>query len=492
MSKDYSNQEFEVKRICDVCVVDAFLAEYILREVDEATCSYCGEVRITLPLTDIADRVETAFDEHYHRTSDQPSDYEYMLLADRESSYEWSREGLCTAEAIAGASGMSESVANDIQEILADRHWDLESAQMGEETAFAADAYYEEKSVSAGSYTDEWILFEASLKTEARFFSRAAAAHLADVFGGIDKLTTIDGRPLVVTVGPGCQIDHLYRGRVFQSDDTLTAALKRPDTELGPPPAKFAGAGRMNAPGISVFYGADKAEVVVAEVRPPVGSKVAVAKFEITRQLHLLDLTALPKIYESGSIFDPGFGRRLERAAFLRSLGKQMTRPVMPGDEALDYLATQATADFLATENKPLLDGIIFPSVQAREGRNIVLFHKSARVEPLDTPEGTSISTSVGHSTEEGWETGYTVYEEVQEAQGSNHKDVAEAQVRGAQTLYPDELFLTDPLRVDPSSVVVHHVQWVNYHCEPHAVDRHRYTRAAESDSSPFSFDEDF
>jgi RES domain len=67
----------------------------------------------------------------------------------------------------------------------------------------------------------------------------------------------------------------------------------------------------MNAGGIAVFYGANEPNVAIAEVRPPVGSKVAVARFEIIRPLRLLDLTALAAVSERGSVFDPEFGRRL-------------------------------------------------------------------------------------------------------------------------------------------------------------------------------------
>ncbi len=47
----------------------------------------------------------------------------------------------------------------------------------------------------------------------------------------------------------------------------------------------------------------------------------------------------------------------------------------MPDDEPSEYLATQAIADFLATESAIRLDGIIFPSVQAAgEGSDPRLF----------------------------------------------------------------------------------------------------------------------
>src|SRR6202012_4609600 len=67
----------------------------------------------------------------------------------------------------------------------------------------------------------------------------------------------------------------------------------------------------------------------------------------------------------------------------------------MPDDEPFEYLATQAIADFLATEASAPIDGIIFPSAQAAEGAfNVVLFHKAARVEPMNVRDGTEISAS--------------------------------------------------------------------------------------------------
>jgi hypothetical protein len=205
-----------------------------------------------------------------------------------------------------------------------------------------------------------------------------------------------------MNAGPATALSSIYRARVFQSDEKLEEALCWPDSQLGSPPSRLAEAGRMNANGISVFYGANEPRVAIAEVRPPVGSQVAVARFDIIRPLRLLDLTALSAVSEGGSIFDPALAGRLERAMFLRSLSQRMTQPVMPDDEAFDYLPTQVIADFLATENEPAIDGIVFPSVQAAgNALNISLFHKAARVEELTIPAGTEIQASTGHMGED-------------------------------------------------------------------------------------------
>jgi hypothetical protein len=467
--------DLRIKRICFMCIGEAYLSDEVEQDGQVAKCSYCSRTAASYSIEELSGRIETAFDHHYYRTSDQPNSWQQSLLSDRESSYVWDRDGSPVIEAIETAADISSEVAEDVLAVLNDLHDDLESAKMGEETEFAPDSYYEERGPSDLAWQEEWRAFEQSLKTEARFFSRLGASHLASVFGGIDKLQTTDGRPLVLDAGPLLDLDHLYRARVFQSEDKLKVALCRPDHHLGSPPASLASAGRMNARGISVFYGATDAAVAIAEVRPPVGSNVAVARFSLIRPLRLLDLTALEDVRDGGSVFDPSLRGRLERVAFLRSLGQRITRPVMPDDEAFDYLATQAIADFLATENDPILDGIIFRSAQSKDGRNVVLLHKAARVEAIELPEGTEIEVHTGYGSEDGWEVDYSVTESVPPPAPPEKRNEWSNFLTGASQSHDrDGDFRQDTLQIDPGSVEVHQVEWVQYQCIRYKVDRRR------------------
>jgi hypothetical protein len=290
----------------------------------------------------------------------------------------------------------------------------------------------------------DWDRFEKSIKTQSRFFNRTAASCLASVFGGIGDLQTRYGRPLVVDAGPGARFHMLYRARVFQSDADLEAALARPDVHLGAPPASLAAAGRMNAQGISVFYGASNQKTTIAELRPPVDARMAVAQFQIIRKLRILDLTAIGKVRLTENLGDLGLVGRAEHAVFLRSLIERISRPQMLDDKPDGYLVTQAVADFLATEAQASIDGIIFPSRQIVEDTfNVVLFHKSARVEPMDIPAGTGISVSTGRWEEEGWIDEFEVFEEV-----SRKRDqVGESQQK---TEHPDLPVCTETAPIDP------------------------------------------
>ncbi|MGB3025822.1 RES family NAD+ phosphorylase [Paradevosia shaoguanensis] len=474
----------KAKQLCYRCVGEAYLKGEMLVEGVRRKCSYCGRTAKGYRIEAMADRIESVFEEHFYRTSDNPDPMQSMMLADRESNYEWDRDGCPVVDAIANSADMPEEAASDIQIVLEDKYQDFEAQKMGEETEFADSSNYAERGISDDRWQEEWVEFERSLKTEARFYNRVGSAHLKSIFRGIGEMTSVDGRPLIISGGPGTAIDSFWRARAFQSEDKLKTAMMRPDLHLGPPPSALAAAGRMNAQGVSVFYGANDPSVAIAEVRPPVGSQVAVVKFEIIREVRLLDLTALVSVAAGGSIFDPGLSDRLERATFLGSLSARITRPVMPDDQIFEYLPTQAIADYLASGIEPEIDGILFPSVQADgEVLNVVLFHKAARVEQLDLPKGTAIEARTGAMYREGWDPEYVVIEETPPA------PKAEAQATSDDSMLHFSGFdllpwsQSDPdirqpnLRVDLGSMRVHSVERVEFKTTEHPVRRHRWEK---------------
>lgn len=479
------------KRLCYHCIDEEYLHAEVKRNGKRSKCSFCGRIARSYSIQEIAERIEIAFDQHYRRSSDQPDLWQQHLLSDRESDYEWEREGEPVVWAIANSAMITEEAATDIQTTLEAKYFDFEAATLAEETEFSSESYYEEKYPSDEDWQGDWSNFENSLKTEARFFSRSMSKHLETIFSGIDTMTTTDDRPVVINAGPEAGIKALFRARVFQSDEKLKESLCRPDLHIGPPPATLAIAGRMNAHGISVFYGSDDQCVAISEVRPPVGSKVVVARFDLIRQLRLLDLTALGSVMEKGSIFDPGYACRLERASFLRSLSLRLTQPVMPDHEAFEYLSTQVIADFLANENEPMVDGIIFPSVQAAgDGLNIVLFNKSSRVE-LIASKNMKIEVQTGSFSDDGWEIDYSVTEfmlpEKPSAKGHCLVQWPEFPIIANSQLRLKDMDSRDvTLRIDTKSIQVHIVRSVQYQYESHEVSRQQSQEPAYNDDNMF------
>ncbi|MDT4830411.1 RES domain protein [compost metagenome] len=458
--------EADELHICHQCVGDRFLTAEIAQS-DVAVCSYCDQARPCWSMQTLADRVELAFAEHFTRTSSEPYDWQYALIADKESDYDWERDGEEVLFVIEEAARIPQEAASDALELLGAKYYDHDSAQMGEETEFDSHSHYERKGSSSWELDFKWAKFEESLQSQSRFFSRHAAAHLSSVFNGIDQLNTWEQAPLVIDAGPGTTIEELYRARVFQSREALKPALGRPDRELGSPPGRFAASGRMNARGISVFYGATAQSIALAEVRPPVGSDVAVAAFKIIRPLRLLDLSALERTHIDGSVFDPTLSQRLDHVAFLRTLGKKMTRPVMPADQEFDYLATQAVADFLATENTPALDGIVFESTQAEGGKNVVLFHKASRVRDMDLSAHVERTVTTEGYDEDGPYPDYHVHSVVMpRKEGQDLRPLGEVLWDLDVEADPSDPAPTSyTLEVIPDSVEVHHVEQVEVKC---------------------------
>lgn len=463
----------ETKRICADCVGESYLKKLIQAEPHDC-CSYCDAEGPTVSIEELADRIERAFEDHYQRTSEDPDGFEYAMSRDPDMDYEWERDGQSAMWAILNALDVSEDAAKDVQSMLADRHYDHSSVEVGEECPFFDDSHYAEKEVGHGEFLMLWRDFENDIKTKARFFSRSGQSILDQIFAGVAELQTIHGAPVVVTAGPGTSLPDLYRARVFAGeDDKLKLALEAPWQHLGSPPVEAARAGRMNARGIAVFYGARDAETALSEVRPPVGSKVALARFDILRPLRILDLSALKAVAAGGSIFDPGTIGRMQRGNFLEELSHLMSRAVMPHEEASEYLPTQAVADYLGTHLK--LDGIVFPSVQTgQESSNVVLFHHAARVEEIKLPKGTEVDVALDTTDSDGTHPDYWVWERVPRTptpvEPKPHPLLLShfAFDEGADIRAPT-------LRIDYQSIRINHIEAVKFSANAHSVSRHRF-----------------
>ncbi|EJC80179.1 RES domain-containing protein [Rhizobium leguminosarum bv. trifolii WSM2297] len=484
------HDDHEGKLLCTDCVGEPFLSAEIARDGLVLTCDYCGEEGPTFNIGAISDRVDGAFQRHFSRSRMEMNGYEWAMSKDSESSFDFEPEGEQIVYAIMNTAEIPECAAADIQSVLEDRYKDFEAAQIGETTEYDSDLYYHEIEADDREWQETWFSFERLLKTEARFFSAHALRVLTSVFEGVHLMKTRRNSPLVVNGGPGTPYEFLFRARAFQSSRKLEAALLRPDKELGPPPSPFAASGRMNARGISVFYGATDPETAVAEVRPPVGSEVVIGKFQVVRPLRLLDLTALGGVGSAGSYFDPDYANVLSRRMFLRSLSRRMARPVMPDDQEFEYLPTQAIADFLATDTVTPLDGIIFPSVQVADGKpNVVLFHKASLVETILIPDGAETDVHTAHEDDEGWSREYSVVWRLRPEEKKMPKTESTDIFSGFWDPPTDRDNDIDfgsgrdvTLHITPKDLEVRVITGVSFGTEDHKVDHLVYTAPADPD----------
>jgi RES domain len=221
--------------------------------------------------------------------------------------------------------GIDDDPAYDRRLVLEAQHNSFDD--WNEEQEYGEEACYTDKAIFAEQFHFRWLKFERSLRTEARLLNKDARELFEDIFAGLAEHLTRGGTSIIVDAGPGTKLTEFYRARVFGPGGPVEEALTQPDRNLGPPPASASKPGRMNARGISVFYGATAPLVALAEVRPPVGSRVLVARFEILRPLKLLAIQALESVYARGNLFDPDHLHRVERAKFLSRISALMSMP---------------------------------------------------------------------------------------------------------------------------------------------------------------------
>ena len=387
-------QRNDTKHVCHVCIGDQFLAEEVKEVGTPTQCSYCDETREAVTLDGLAGRIDETIEEHFVLTPTEPSGYDSVMIREGLSDF-WERDGDPVDELIGSIACVSEDIASDVSRLLSD-HRSYQAAKDGEEDPYGFEARYEEREGFDLWFRMNWVELQRELRSRSRFLNSDAEVMLTEIFGDLSSHRTSDDRPVIVDVDPDGEDRFIWRARVALSELELKTILENPAKGIGPPPSKWANAGRMNARGISVFYGAMEHATCVAEVRAPVGSHVVIGKFEVVRLVRLLDLDALAEVSVDGSYFDPTYSEQRNRAEFLRDFSNEISQPVMPNDEHQEYLATQFVAEYLANKVAPRIDGMIFPSTQTGgQGRNVVLFHHASGLEPYELPEGSNVDVNL-------------------------------------------------------------------------------------------------
>lgn len=93
MGSDEDIDELKTKRLCYQCVGEQYLMTEMRRKGKRGKCSYCGRSIRSYTIEEIAESVETAFEQHFRRTSDEPNYWQQSMHSDPESTYDWDRDG---------------------------------------------------------------------------------------------------------------------------------------------------------------------------------------------------------------------------------------------------------------------------------------------------------------------------------------------------------------------------------------------------------------
>ena len=471
------------KYVCHECIGDQFLASEVKAQRVAGACAYCGETQEAIVLENLADRAHDVLQKYFRLTPDHPSEPDEYMEA---SEGRWERRGEPANFIIADIASLDEEIADDVTASLSDKHGGYWVIKGGGEDPYGDDAMYEARGPDDSGFQYSWAELRRQIRSRSRFFSAEAEEMLRFIFGDLSAHKASDDKPVVREISPGNPDASVWRARAALSTDELESFLKSPSRELSSPPSRSAKPGRMNAQGIPVFYGAMDPPTCVPEVRAPVGAHVVLGRFDLLRPVRLLDLDALSHVYAGGSYFDPDYSEREGHAEFFRHLVDEISRPVMPQDEALEYLTTQAVAEFLTHKVDPRLDGIIFHSSQTGgDGRNVVLFNHARGVEQHSLPVGTRVEVQLpsrGLNDSDDWYGGIVVWETV----SSNISVSESAAPKGEGRRGPIRILMEDgpnieeegepTLRLDIDSLEVLAMKAVAYTTKELSVSRHRQT----------------
>ena len=356
--------------VCHACIGDKFLAKQVEKEGTREECTYCRVTNNAFALADLSNRIHRVLEEHF------------IPVPECDVPEQFRQDSDDVATVIEKVAGIEQGIAAHVRENLFNRLAQTVNVVEGEENPYSDGMLYLEREVDTSGLRSAWWDFKEEIRCRARFFGATTAAILDRIFGNLASLGTFWGKPVVREIKPGDRDSSFWRARTAHSGPEIESILETLRSQLGSPPSNKATAGRMNAEGIPVFYGALEEETCVSEVRAPVGSFVVLVKFDLLSPICVLDLNALSIVYSDFSHFDPKYIEKRSRERFLKELVGEMSRPVMPHEEAREYIATQIVSEYLANRVEPRLHGIIFSSAQTGGGgHNIVLFNGAHSVE---------------------------------------------------------------------------------------------------------------
>ena len=472
-----------MRNACTVCVSEDYLSDQIIQNGEVRFCDFCqSEQNPTIGLDKLAEQVHSVLQEHFYMTSPDPEGVDWLMAKEGN----WEQPGELVDYVIMGMIDSSEDVAKAIREHLSEQYDPYGEDVLYEPSPYSDISQYEERPIDTYEFRESWTSFRQEILTESRFFNQRAKSTLDHLFEGVTQLATFAGDPVVRAFGTS---DAIFRARLAKSKEAVEEILKGAPDSLGAPPIRYAGAGRMNAEGISMFYGATDEDTCISEIRPPVGSYIVIGRFSPLRTLHLLDLTRLRKVYLRGSLFDSGHVESLSRVQFLKQLETELSRPVMPGSESREYLPTQAVAEYLGAHLDTSLDGIMFSSSQTaaheggEQGKNIALFSRACRLEPYDLPDTTKIEISQ-YSWDDPDDASITIWEKfpAKSSEEENKPPLSENFDVCSFENQPDysELAYNPSIRLGMECIRVQKIKSVSYQTYSFFVSRHRFMERPE------------
>jgi hypothetical protein len=140
------------------------------------------------------------------------------------------------------------------------------------------------------------------------------------------------------------------------------------------PLPRLVGDGRANPRGVAYLYLASNATTAGSEVRPWLGATLSISQFKTNRALRVIDCTKDKKRWLKSFHVETGMAdwepHEFEGVVW-GDIGYAMSTPYSSEEQSLHYVPTQIIAERLRHAGA---DGMVYQSLLAKNGFNIVLF----------------------------------------------------------------------------------------------------------------------
>lgn len=336
---------------CSHCFCDTEIRAIIERQNNNGNCPQCRATNVSLYNTDI-DSVLTPFFENlfniYTPVTMLPADYpraEVKMLRD-ELQTNWNIfNNLDARQVYAIITSVCPDLYHESPELF--------DGPIGITELFEPK-YIKEHSVLK---TNCWENFVSELINVNRFHTNHINLELFDKICSYARKKYKKG-----TV--------FYRGRIASCEGYKL------DEMSAPPPGKSS-AGRANSQGIRCLYLANDVETTIHEVRAGAFDYVAVGKFELLKDIIIVNLNNIDKISPFIEALDS-----VEYAInkeHLKKMNREMGKALRRSDSVLDYVPTQYVSDFIKSirfeDEYGKYAGIEYNSTMKEKGFNLAIFY---------------------------------------------------------------------------------------------------------------------
>jgi hypothetical protein len=338
-------------RVCHRCITDPELREAVEDTMERDHCGFCGTTAECVTFKELAEVVERVLDDFYVSIEESGAYREYG---------EWSVtpedvQDILEYEILFGA--VDDRVLPPLIRFVSARN-------------AAHHGFVLRRHVLASLY--DWD--EGSWR---HFMRTARAGAMADAGGGLFEQLPSDVLNLFQRIERYAQVQGMFRSAVPDlwrcRPGAIVNAYWTGDT-IGSAPSDYAGDGRLNAKGQSVFYGSTTLHGAVIEMANHHGLEVELwaGQFSPTRVLYHLDLMDLP---DRPSPFAAGAVDTFDAIQFLIRFAGTLRERKPEGELGHHYLPTQLFTDFLLRGHEELRpDAIKYASSVDTSSENWVVF----------------------------------------------------------------------------------------------------------------------